>query len=206
MDPWTKPIFDLFLEFFSKTELDNFIHNNIIEISPLAFMRGRTFKNSFIIADEMQNSSPNQMKMLTTRIGTNSKMVITGDLNQTDIPSKNGLEDLLERINKYNLKNNNTLNSSIKIIKFEKEDIERSDIVKHIINLYESDDKVVNIKTNVTILHNVNNNNNNNNNNTNINSKTKINKIKEYDDNDAALIPKRYMTKNTDIFFENSNF
>ena len=204
MDPWTKPIFDLFLEFFSKTELDNFIHNNIIEISPLAFMRGRTFKNSFIIADEMQNSSPNQMKMLTTRIGTNSKMVITGDLNQTDIPSKNGLEDLLERINKYNLKNNNTLNSSIKIIKFEKEDIERSDIVKHIINLYESDDKVVNIKTNVTILHNVNNNNNNNN--TNINSKTKINKIKEYDDNDAALIPKRYMTKNTDIFFENSNF
>jgi len=181
-------------------------YNNIIEISPLAFMRGRTFKNSFIIADEMQNSSPNQMKMLTTRIGTNSKMVITGDLNQTDIPSKNGLEDLLERINKYNLKNNNTLNSSIKIIKFEKEDIERSDIVKHIINLYESDDKVVNIKTNVTILHNVNNNNNNNNNNTNINSKTKINKIKEYDDNDAALIPKRYMTKNTDIFFENSNF
>jgi len=213
MDPWTKPIFDLFLEFFSKTELDNFIHNNIIEISPLAFMRGRTFKNSFIIADEMQNSSPNQMKMLTTRIGTNSKMVITGDLNQTDIPSKNGLEDLINRINKYNLKNNNTLNNSIKIINFEKEDIERSDIVKHIINLYDYDDTVVNnknnSKTNITIL------NNRNvttvmNNTTNITTSTNLNtnaiKLKHFNDNDAALIPKHHMTKNTDIFYDNSNF
>ena len=213
MDPWTKPIFDLFLEFFSKTELDNFIHNNIIEISPLAFMRGRTFKNSFIIADEMQNSSPNQMKMLTTRIGTNSKMVITGDLNQTDIPSKNGLEDLIERINKYNFKNNNTLNSSIKIINFEKEDIERSDIVKHIINLYETDDKVVNnknnIKTNVTILHNRNDTTVMNDT-TNITNTAHLNtnaiKLKHYNDNDAALIPKHHMTKNTDIFYDNSNF
>jgi phosphate starvation-inducible PhoH-like protein len=213
MDPWTKPIFDLFLEFFTKTELDNFIHNNIIEISPLAFMRGRTFKNSFIIADEMQNSSPNQMKMLTTRIGTNSKMVITGDLNQTDIPSKNGLEDLIERINKYNFKNNNTLNSSIKIINFEKEDIERSDIVKHIINLYETDDKVVNnknnIKTNVTILHNRNDTTVMNDT-TNITNTAHLNtnaiKLKHYNDNDAALIPKHHMTKNTDIFYDNSNF
>jgi phosphate starvation-inducible PhoH-like protein len=99
MDPWTRPIFDLFLEFFSKTELDNYINANIIEISPLAFMRGRTFKNSFIIADEMQNSSPNQMKMLTTRIGINSKMVITGDLKQTDILKENGLNDLVNKIN-----------------------------------------------------------------------------------------------------------
>jgi phosphate starvation-inducible PhoH-like protein len=213
MDPWTKPIFDLFLEFFSKTELDNFIHNNIIEISPLAFMRGRTFKNSFIIADEMQNSSPNQMKMLTTRIGTNSKMVITGDLNQTDIPSKNGLEDLINRINKYNLKNNNTLNSSIKIINFEKEDIERSDIVKHIINLYETDDKVVNNKNNskinVTILHNRNVTtvmNDTTNITTTANLNTNAIKLNPYNDNDAALIPKHHMTKNTDIFYDNSNF
>ena len=71
MDPWTKPIFDVFSDFFSQTEINLMIQNNIIEIAPLGYMRGRTFKKSFIIADEMQNSSPNQMKMLTTRIGEN---------------------------------------------------------------------------------------------------------------------------------------
>jgi phosphate starvation-inducible PhoH-like protein len=78
MDPWTRPIFDIILEQYQQHELTQMLKNNIIEVSPLAFMRGRTFKNSFIIADEMQNSTPNQMLMLTTRIGTNSKMVITG--------------------------------------------------------------------------------------------------------------------------------
>jgi phosphate starvation-inducible PhoH-like protein len=222
MDPWTRPIFDLFLEFFSKTEIDNFIFNNVIEISPLAFMRGRTFKNSFIIADEMQNSSPNQMKMLTTRIGVNSKMVITGDLNQSDIPSKNGLKDLIERIDNYNIKNPDEM-SSIKIVNLEKEDIERSDIVKNIINIYEYNDKnvitnkntnnvtsitmtdITNIATtpntssaispkNDTITQSSSSN------------KLKNNNYKYNDDNDAALIPKCHLTKNTDIFFENINF
>jgi len=222
MDPWTRPIFDLFLEFFSKTEIDNFIFNNVIEISPLAFMRGRTFKNSFIIADEMQNSSPNQMKMLTTRIGVNSKMVITGDLNQSDIPSKNGLKDLIERIDNYNIKNPDEM-SSIKIVNLEKEDIERSDIVKNIINIYEYNDKNVitnkntNNVTSITMTDI-----------TNIaptpntssaispkndtitqsssSNKLKNNNYKYNDDNDAALIPKHHLTKNTDIFFENINF
>ena len=76
MDPWTRPIFDLFSEHYSKAEVDNLLLNGIIEISPLAFMRGRTFKRCIIIADEMQNSSPNQMKMLTTRIGINTRMII----------------------------------------------------------------------------------------------------------------------------------
>ena len=134
MDPWTKPIFDLFLEYFSKTEIDNYIHNNVIEISPLAYMRGRTFKNSFIIADEMQNSSPNQMKMLTTRIGIESKMVITGDLNQSDKYENNGLYDLIKKINNYD--ETSEIINNIKIINLEKEDIERSDIVKKIINIY----------------------------------------------------------------------
>jgi len=218
MDPWTRPIFDLFLEFFSKAELDNFIFNNVIEISPLAFMRGRTFKNSFIIADEMQNSSPNQMKMLTTRIGVNSKMVITGDLNQSDIPSKNGLKDLIEKIDNYNIKNNDAVNS-IKVVNLEKEDIERSDIVKNIINIYEYNDKNIIKNNNITV--NVFNNKEIINNNTIVNDNivtsknstiTKVsssNKPKnnsKYKDNDAALIPKHHMTKNTDIFFENSNY
>ena len=202
MEPWTKPLFDLFLEFFSKAELDNFINNNIIEISPLAFMRGRTFKNSFIIADEMQNSSPNQMKMLTTRIGINSKMVITGDLKQSDINSKNGLYDLIEKVNYYNVKTNNSLNC-IKVINFEKEDIERSDIVKNIIKLYENkyyDDDEPNSNVNknlnnVTNLANVT---------SNVTNKRILNsplRINNYRDNDAALIPKHQLTKNTDIFY-----
>jgi len=199
MDPWTKPLFDLFLEFFSKAELDNFINSNIIEISPLAFMRGRTFKNSFIIADEMQNSSPNQMKMLTTRIGINSKMVITGDLKQSDIHTKNGLHDLIEKINYYNVKTNNSLNC-IKIINFEKEDIERSDIVKNIIKIYEiKDDPISNIKENINTL-------NTTSNVITIDVSNSTSKTNSYMDNDAALIPKHHMKKNTvkniDIFYD----
>jgi phosphate starvation-inducible PhoH-like protein len=222
MDPWTRPIFDLFLEFFSKAEVDNFIFNNVIEISPLAFMRGRTFKNSFIIADEMQNSSPNQMKMLTTRIGVNSKMVITGDLNQSDIPSKNGLKDLIERIDNYNIKNNDEMNS-IKIVKLEKEDIERSEIVKNIIHIYDYDDKNVSVNkktnnvTSITMadITNINNKDIINNDTTTIAKNTTYIKDSSYNkqknnykkyDNDAALIPKHHMIKNTDIFFENIQF
>jgi phosphate starvation-inducible PhoH-like protein len=227
MDPWTRPIFDLFLEFFSKAELDNFIFNNVIEISPLAFMRGRTFKNSFIIADEMQNSSPNQMKMLTTRIGVNSKMVITGDLNQSDIPSKNGLKDLIEKIDNYNIKNNDAV-TSIKVVYLEKEDIERSDIVKNIINIYDYDDKNVSVNkkinniTSITMTDVTNKDIINSNNivtdtnsttvaskktsNSKISSSTKVKNNYKIYDNDAALIPKHHMIKNTDIFFENIQF
>ena len=102
MDPWTKPVFDIFQEFYTIQEIHQLIHNNIIEISPLGFMRGRTFKNSFIIADEMQNSTPNQMLMLTTRIGDGSKIVITGDIQQKDSSHlKCGLSDLIERMEKH---------------------------------------------------------------------------------------------------------
>jgi len=132
MDPWTKPIFDIFLDHFSKTELDVMLSNGKIEICPLAFMRGRTFKDSFIIADEMQNSSPNQMKMLTTRLGMNSRMVITGDLAQTDFIKENGLYDLVER-----LKNINETSELIRQVYFDNNDIERSIIVKKMIDIYD---------------------------------------------------------------------
>ena len=137
MDPWTRPIMDIFMEFYSKTEMENMIYNNIIEVSPLAYMRGRTFKNSFIIADEMQNSTPNQMLMLTTRIGENSKLVITGDLKQTDrVIDKNGLSDLINKVKIYN-NNHNETKDSIEIIEFDKEDIERSKIVEKVIDIYQ---------------------------------------------------------------------
>lgn len=132
MDPWTRPIFDLFMEYYTKTEIDNLVKTNVIEIAPLAYMRGRTFKHSFIIADEMQNSSPNQMKMLTTRIGRNSRMVITGDLDQSDLTTENGLKDIVSRLKKYETK-------LIKIIEMKNSDIDRSEIVRQIIEVYKDD-------------------------------------------------------------------
>ena len=134
MEPWTRPIFDVFEEYYYAKEIETFIKEGVIEISPLAYMRGRTFKNSYIIADEMQNSTPNQMKMITTRIGENSKMIITGDLNQSDLQEKNGLYDLINKYEVYN--NNNELDELIQFIKLENTDIERSQIVKTIMNIY----------------------------------------------------------------------
>ena len=136
MDPWTRPLFDLFLEYYTKAELDNLINTNILEISPLAYMRGRTFKHAFIIADEMQNSSPSQMKMLTTRIGTNSRLVITGDLEQSDRTTDNGLKDILTKFNNYK---SNYEDNLIKIIEMKNSDIERSEIVRKIIDIYNGD-------------------------------------------------------------------
>lgn len=161
MDPWTRPIIDIFEEKFSKQEVDNLIKNNIIEISPLGYMRGRTFKNAYIIADEMQNSSPNQMLMLTTRIGENSKMIITGDLKQTDKPLKSGLSDFITRFHrfrdKYVSSNENVSwhnysvpfvrDVGIQIMEFNNSDIQRHAVVSRILEIYDDDDeKVVNNK------------------------------------------------------------
>jgi phosphate starvation-inducible PhoH-like protein len=137
MDPWTKPIFDIFLEYYSQNDINNMINKGIIEISPLAYMRGRTFKHSFIIADEMQNSSPNQMKMLTTRIGINSRMVITGDINQSDKYSTNGLKDFIEKYNNYIKYNNEEKLNNINFIHLNNSDILRSAIVEKVIKIYE---------------------------------------------------------------------
>ena len=99
MAPWTRPLLDVLREYYAPPEIEKMILNQVIEISPLAFMRGRTFKDSWIIGDEMQNATPGQMKMLLTRIGEGSKIVITGDVEQTDKRKKdNGLIDLCERL------------------------------------------------------------------------------------------------------------
>ena len=83
MEPWTKPLMDVITEYYSPKEVVRMLEEQIIEISPLAYMRGRTFKNAWIIADEMQNATPNQIKMLLTRLGDGSKIVVTGDTNAT---------------------------------------------------------------------------------------------------------------------------
>jgi phosphate starvation-inducible PhoH-like protein len=155
MDPWMRPILDIFEEFYSKSEIDLLLKNGNIEISPLAYMRGRTFKNTFIIGDEMQNSSPNQMIMLTTRLGINSKMVLTGDLNQSDKLENNGLKDLLNKVKIY------YKSSMVKFIEFKDDDIERSEIVKEIINIYNYNNNNRNYDVDSYDL-NINNNSNNN--------------------------------------------
>ena len=99
MAPWTRPLLDVLREYYAAPEITKMLENQTIEIAPLAFMRGRTFKDSWIIGDEMQNATPGQMKMLLTRIGEGSKIIITGDIEQTDKHRKdNGLIDLCTRL------------------------------------------------------------------------------------------------------------
>jgi phosphate starvation-inducible PhoH-like protein len=131
MDFWVRPIIDVFSDFYTKKEIADLMANNKIEISPLGFMRGRTFKNSFIIADEMQNSTPNQMLMLLTRLGINSKIIITGDLQQSDLMDKNGLYDLMSKMN-----TNNKLPDNFHLIKMNETEVQRSNIVTSVLNLY----------------------------------------------------------------------
>lgn len=137
MDPWIIPIFDVLREFFPQQTLNTFIAEKRLEIVPLAFMRGRTFKDTFIIGDELQNTSNKQMLMLLTRLGENSKMIITGDIHQCD-NTENGLLDLLQRIDsKYDGNNEELRQNLISMIDFDTSDIQRSVIISNILELYE---------------------------------------------------------------------
>jgi phosphate starvation-inducible PhoH-like protein len=130
MAPWTKPIMDVIAENYSAREIENFIKEGVIETSPLAYMRGRTFKNAIVIADEMQNATPSQMKMLLTRLGVGSQMVVTGDLQQADRPSNNGLLEFL------GLYNNFENHRYVDICHFTVGDVERHEAVKEILAIY----------------------------------------------------------------------
>ena len=99
MEPWTRPLLDVMREYYHPKEIAKMVEDQIIEIAPLAFMRGRTFKRAWIVADEMQNATPAQIKMLLTRIGQGSRIVVTGDIEQSDRRTRdNGLIDLCERL------------------------------------------------------------------------------------------------------------
>lgn len=142
MDPWIIPIFDVLREFFPQKTLNTFIAEKRLEIVPLAFMRGRTFKDTFIIGDELQNTSNKQMLMLLTRLGENSKLIITGDIHQCD-NTENGLLDLLKRIHhNYDVERNDNYKEQLKsklisTIDFDISDIQRSAIITTILELYE---------------------------------------------------------------------
>jgi phosphate starvation-inducible PhoH-like protein len=131
MEPWTKPIMDYVLEYYRPIEVTKMLEEQQIELAPLAFMRGRTFKNAWIIFDEAQNSSINQMKMILTRLGENSKMVVTGDLNQTDnqFARDNGLLDFIDKITEDG-------SDIFGYTKFAAKDAQRSIAMKEVLRLY----------------------------------------------------------------------
>ena len=129
MAPWTRPIFDVMGEYYKQSDIAEMLKEGVIEISPLAYMRGRTFKNAYIIADEMQNATVNQMKMLLTRLGEGSKMVVTGDLAQADRVNDNGLVNFCGLLTSKTLKH-------IDIVQFDHKDIERHNAVKEVLSLY----------------------------------------------------------------------
>jgi len=130
MAPWTRPIFDVLGEYYNQKDIENMLYEKIVEISPLAYMRGRTFKSAYIIADEMQNATQNQMKMLLTRLGEGSKMVVTGDLAQADRLKDNGLINFIERVHQHKKL------EYIDLVTFDNKDIERHDAVREVLEIY----------------------------------------------------------------------
>jgi len=127
VDPYLRPIYDSLQEFIGKQKMEKLIEAGLIEIAPLAYMRGRTLSNSFVILDEAQNTTPIQMKMFLTRIGQNSKVVVTGDITQADIGSENGLKEALRVLRSI---------SEIAFVFFSKDDVVREKLVEKIIEAY----------------------------------------------------------------------
>ena len=131
MAPWTRPLFDVMAEYYRPQEVARMLEEQTIEISPLAFMRGRTFKDSWIVADEMQNATPGQMKMLLTRLGEGSKIVVTGDTRQADRSNdNNGLLDFKSLVAAYQQ------SKYVAGVQFENKDIARHPAVEEILSIY----------------------------------------------------------------------
>ncbi len=130
VDPYMQPLYDSLYDMIPVEKVQKHIENRIIEIAPLAFMRGRTLRNAFIILDEAQNTTPTQMKMFLTRMGEGSKMAITGDLTQIDLPGnvQSGLDDAIKRLEKI---------EEISFITFNNADIVRHSLVSKIVNAYD---------------------------------------------------------------------
>ena len=130
VDPYLRPLYDALYEMLPVEKVDGFIEKNIIEIAPLAFLRGRTLKDAVVILDEAQNTTTAQMKMILTRIGENSKMIVTGDPTQIDLPPrvKSGLKDALDTLRRI---------EGMGIVKFGNRDVIRHKLVSQIVQAYD---------------------------------------------------------------------
>jgi phosphate starvation-inducible PhoH-like protein len=131
MTPWMLPVLDVFADYFTQPEIQGMLEENIIEMVPIAFIRGRTFKNSYILVDEAQGTTPNSLLSILTRIGEGSTMVVTGDLAQSDRGKDNGLADFLNRFES---------SKHIDVIKFARQDVERHPVVKELLGIYKDKD------------------------------------------------------------------
>ena len=130
MEPWVRPLLDILREYYTAKDIKHMFEEQIIEITPLAFCRGRNFRNSYIILDEAQNATPSQIKMLMTRISFGSKIIITGDIEQTDRKhAQNGLLDLKQKLLNYKI-------DGLVTCEFDTNDIQRHHIIEHILKLY----------------------------------------------------------------------
>jgi phosphate starvation-inducible PhoH-like protein len=128
--PWVRPVLDVLREFYAVKEIEHMIAEEIIEFAPLGMIRGRTFKNTFLILDECQNASPLQLKSLLTRIGQGSKFVLNGDVEQADRKSKdNGLMDLCDRLQRHPI-------DGVEVCQFDVRDVQRHRLIGHVLNLY----------------------------------------------------------------------
>lgn len=134
IDPYLRPLYDALFDMLPADKVNNMMQNGEIEVAPLAFMRGRTLSNAFIVLDEAQNTTSTQMKMFLTRLGENSRMVITGDLSQVDLPKdvKSGLHDSIRKISHV---------EGIATIHLTNNDVVRNDIVARIVQAYDDWDK-----------------------------------------------------------------
>jgi len=130
IDPYMRPLYDALYDMLDVDKLERFLEKGIVEVAPLAFMRGRTLNDSFVILDEAQNTTSEQMKMFLTRLGFNSKAVITGDVTQIDLPPgrRSGLVEALEVVGRID---------GIAFMKFDERDVVRHNLVQQIIKAYE---------------------------------------------------------------------
>lgn len=129
LNPYVRPLYDALYDMVGSQKADEYISKGVIEIAPLAFMRGRTLNDAFVILDEAQNTTPDQMKMFLTRLGFNSKFVITGDVSQRDISSTNGLESAKKVLSDVD---------DISFVKLGRNDIVRHSLVARIVDAYDS--------------------------------------------------------------------
>jgi len=129
-EPWMMPILDVFWECYSRFEVDEMIEEGTLEMVPLSYIRGRTFKNAIVICDEAQGTTPTSMKAVLTRIGDGSKMIITGDTNQSDHGDKNGLTDFLQRY--YEI-------PGVSVVRFKRCHSVRHSVISGILGLYGED-------------------------------------------------------------------
>ena len=133
IDPYLRPLFDALQEMLPAESLNKFLESGVVEVAPLAYMRGRTLNDAFIILDEAQNTTSEQMKMFLTRLGFNSKMIITGDTTQVDLPGgKSGLASAVKILSEVD---------DLHVAKLSSKDVVRHELVTRIVNAYEAHDE-----------------------------------------------------------------